>query len=134
VYAWSFANQSASSRETSADGLAIAALRFFGDGAPTQGLPWEKGERLAGLVGARNAIVLLDGLEPLQDSDGRLRDPIVLSFLRQLMRQDAGLCVVTSRIVLADFAGEGRRCPRSATRCGRSLAVPWSRAAAQPRG
>jgi tetratricopeptide (TPR) repeat protein len=106
VYAGSFANQSASSRETSADSLAIAALRFFGDGAPTQGLPWEKGERLAGLVGARNAIVLLDGLEPLQDSDGRLRDPIVLSFLRQLMRQGAGLCVVTSRIVLADFAGE----------------------------
>ncbi len=109
VFAWSFGNQSATDRETSADSFAIAALRFFGDGSPLQGLPWEKGERLAGLVAGRRGILLLDGLEPLQCRDGTLRDPIILSLLRQLSCRCGGLCVVTSRLALADFAEEGDR-------------------------
>ena len=108
LFAWSFGNQADCDRETSADSFAIAALHFFGDGSPAQGLPWEKGERLAGLIAGVRGIVVLDGLEPLQYQDetlrGTLRDPTILSLLRQLTRMENGLCVVTSRLALADFA------------------------------
>ncbi|MEP7304274.1 MAG: hypothetical protein ABJA98_02030 [Acidobacteriota bacterium] len=76
-------------------------MRFFGDSDPTAGSPWDKGTRLAGLVGSRRALLVLDGLEPLQSSyafdRGELRDPSLESLLRGLARQSAGLCVITTR-------------------------------------
>ncbi len=47
VYGWSFYSQGAAEgRQVSADQFIAAALTWFGDPDPTQGLPWEECERL----------------------------------------------------------------------------------------
>jgi len=85
-----------------------AALTWFGDPDPRIGTVWEKGERLAKLVAHRRTLVVLDGLEPLQNppgpQEGRLREPSLKVFLRELAAFNKGLCVTTTRTPVADIA------------------------------
>ena len=67
VYGWSFFSQGAAEgKQASADEFVSAALKWFGDLNPTEGSPWDKGERLAMLVNKHRTLLILDGLEPLQ--------------------------------------------------------------------
>ena len=70
-------------------------VRWFGDPDPRIGTPWEKGERLARLVAQRRTLLVLDGLEPLQNppgpQEGRLREPSLQAFLPELAAFNAGL-------------------------------------------
>ena len=50
AFAWSFYSQGTGERVTSADRFITEALDWFGDKNPTEGSPWDKGQRLAGLV------------------------------------------------------------------------------------
>ena len=72
------------------------------------GTAWEKGERLAKLISHRRTLLVLDGLEPLQNppgpQEGRLRDPALQAFLRELAAFNSGLCVITTRLPIADLA------------------------------
>src|SRR6478735_5627540 len=78
-FGWSFYRQGTSRGSSSADEFLDAALTWFGDPDPRLGTAWEKGERLAKLVAHRRAVLVLDGLEPLQNppgpQEGRLREP-----------------------------------------------------------
>jgi len=108
VFGWSFYSQGVREETAgSADTFIDAALRFFGDEDPTAGSPWDKGDRLARFVGAQRALLVLDGLEPLQSAHpferGKLRDPALESLLRGLDRQSAGLCIITTRESLTDL-------------------------------
>jgi hypothetical protein len=109
VFGWSFYSQGVEGREASGDAFVDAGLRFFGDPDPTLGSPWDKGERLAGLVEAERALLVLDGLEPLQSGQsferGRLRDPALATLLRNLARGSRGLCLISTRESLPDLAG-----------------------------
>ena len=82
--------------------------RWFGDSDPRIGTAWEKGERLAKLISHRRTLLVLDGLEPLQNppgpQEGRLRDPSLQAFLRELAAFNSGLCVITTRLPVADLA------------------------------
>ena len=51
VFGWSFYRQGTSGDTSSADEFLDAALHWFGDPDPRLGTAWEKGERLAKLVG-----------------------------------------------------------------------------------
>ncbi len=58
VYGWSFYSQGAADgRQVSADQFIAAALTWFGDPDPTQGSPWDKGERLAELIKAQRTLL-----------------------------------------------------------------------------
>lgn len=110
VYAWSFYSQGTGERVTSADQFISHALTWFGDPDPTAGSPWDKGERLAKLVQSAKALLVLDGLEPLQCSQtfekGRMREPALVTLLTELARLNEGLCLITTReqvIDLTDF-------------------------------
>ena len=110
VFGWSFFSQGVREENVaSADSFIDAGLRFFGDVDPTIGSPWDKGSRLAGLVGKQRALLILDGMEPLQSpygfERGKLRDPALESLLRRLARQAAGLCLITTREPVPDLAG-----------------------------
>jgi hypothetical protein len=63
-------------------------LEFFGDPDPTQGNPWDRGERLARLVAQHKSLLVLDGLELLQypssPQRGKLKDSAVESLLNGL--------------------------------------------------
>jgi Protein kinase domain/NACHT domain len=108
VFGWSFYRQGTSGVPSSADEFLDAALVWFGDPDPRVGTAWEKGERLANLVAHRRTLLILDGLEPLQNppgsQEGRLRDPSLQALLRELAALNAGLCVITTRLAVADLA------------------------------
>ncbi|MDQ1592808.1 MAG: hypothetical protein QOG71_3435 [Pyrinomonadaceae bacterium] len=107
VYAWSFYSQGTTDRVVSADQFIEAALNFFGDPDPNQGSPWDKGERLARLVGAQRTLLILDGLEPLQHppgtDEGRLKDQALQSLLRGLAAAGKGLCLISTRVAVTDL-------------------------------
>jgi NACHT domain len=108
VFGWSFYRQGSSGGTSSADEFLDAALTWFGDPDPQIGTAWEKGERLAKLISHRRTLLVLDGLEPLQNppgsQEGRLRDPSLQALLRELAAYNRGLCVITTRLPIADVA------------------------------
>jgi serine/threonine protein kinase/predicted ATPase len=108
VFGWSFYRQGTSGGTSSADEFIDAALTWFGDPDPRLGTAWEKGERLAKLVVQRRTLLILDGLEPLQNrpgaQEGRLRDPSLQALVRELAAFNKGLCVITTRMPVADIA------------------------------
>jgi hypothetical protein len=62
-------------------------------------------------------LLVLDGLEPLQNppgaQEGRLREPALQALLRELAAFNKGLCVLTTRLPVADLADhECRSAPR----------------------
>jgi tetratricopeptide (TPR) repeat protein len=108
VFGWSFYRQGSSGGTSSADEFLDAALTWFDDPDPRVGTAWEKGERLAKLVGHQRTLLILDGLEPLQNppgaQEGRLRDPSLQALLRELAAFNMGLCAITTRMPVADLS------------------------------
>ena len=111
---WSFYSQGArtdgdatgADKAASADIFVKEALEFFGDHdlAPSNASAWQKGERLARLVAEHRALLILDGLEPLQDAkSGDLRDEALRALLRGLAADHRGLCLVTTRQQLPEL-------------------------------
>ena len=117
VFGWSFYRQGSSGGTSSADEFLDAALAWFGDPDPRIGTAWEKGERMAKLMSHRRTLLVLDGLEPLQNppgqQEGRVREPSLQALLRELAAFNTGLCVITTRMPVADIADhEGASAPR----------------------
>jgi predicted ATPase len=112
VFGWSFYRQGTGGETSSADEFLDAALHWFGDPDPRLGTAWEKGERLAGLISRRRTLLVLDGLEPLQNppgpQEGRLRESSLQALLRELAAFNTGLCVITTRTAVADIADHER--------------------------
>lgn len=114
AFAWSFYSQGTREQmAASADLFLKAALDFFGDEkdkefAASAAGSFEKGERLARVVGRRRCLLILDGLEPLQYSPasptpGELKDQGLAALLKGLAANSLGLCVVTTRASLPDL-------------------------------
>ncbi len=114
VYGWSFYSQGASEKKQVSTDLFIAsALGWFGDSDPNKGTPWEKGERLADLIKRKRTLLILDGLEPLQnppgEKQGQIKDPALKYLLRELAINNSGLCIITTRLEvddIKDFVGK----------------------------
>ena len=108
VFGWSLYRQGSIGDTSSGGEFLDAALNWFGDPDPRLGTAWEKGERLAKLVAHRRTLLVLDGLESLQNppgpQEGRVREPSLHAFLRELAAFNTGLCVVTTRTPVADLA------------------------------
>lgn len=111
AFAWSFYSQGSRDQAAVSSDLFLAeALTFFGDAAmaaSAQGA-FDKGRRLAQLVGQRRALLVLDGLEPLQypptsPTPGELKDQGIAALLKGLAASSRGLCVVTTRFALPDL-------------------------------
>ncbi|MEW6207057.1 MAG: hypothetical protein AB1631_01725 [Acidobacteriota bacterium] len=107
VYGWSFYSQGTSERAASADLFIDQALRWFGDTDPTQGSPWDKGERLANFIRQTRTLLILDGVEPLQHPpgyhEGRLKDAAMQAMLVELATHQPGLCVISTRERVGDL-------------------------------
>lgn len=94
--------------QASADSFLDQALQYFGDPDPTAGSPWNKGERLAGLVREHRTLLILDGVEPLQNPPtsgdaGQIRDPGLSALIRELAAGTGGLCVISTRARVQDI-------------------------------
>jgi serine/threonine protein kinase len=108
VFGWSFYRQGSSGGTSSADEFLDTALSWFGDPDPRIGTAWKKGERLAKLIAHRRTLLVLDGLEPLQNppgpQEGRVRELSLQALLCELAAFNTGLCVITTRLPIADIA------------------------------
>ena len=109
VYGWSFYSQGTrEERQVSADEFLAHALKWFGDPDPKAGAPWDKGARLAALIRQQKTLLVLDGVEPLQyppgPLHGQLKDQGVQALLKELANANPGLCIVTTRVHVADLA------------------------------
>ncbi|MDB6118460.1 MAG: hypothetical protein JWO08_2241 [Verrucomicrobiaceae bacterium] len=111
AYAWSFYSQGTQDQVAASSDLFFAeALSFFGDPAMASSADsgFTKGKRLARLIGEQRALLLLDGVEPLQyaptsSMQGELKDQGLTALLKGLAATSLGLCVVTTRNSLSDL-------------------------------
>ena len=111
AFAWSFYSQGTREQQAASSDLFLKeALTFFGDEAMACSAAgaFDKGRRLAQLVGERRALLILDGLEPLQyapssPTPGELKDQGVAALLKGLAAASHGLCIVTTRYSLPDL-------------------------------
>ena len=114
AFAWSFYSQGTREQLAASSDLFLKeALTFFGDDddrafAASPAGAFDKGQRLARVVGRRCALLILDGLEPLQyaptaPTPGELKDQGIAALLRGLAASSHGLCVVTTRYSVPDL-------------------------------
>ncbi len=110
VFVWSFYTQgSAADRQVSSEPFMLEAFKFFGIRDPGPISAAAKGTILAEALRRQRALLVLDGLEPLQEPPGagghpgRLRDQGVRSLLLGLATGQPGLCILTSRLSVADL-------------------------------
>jgi hypothetical protein len=111
VLAWSFYSQGTREQLAASSDLFLnEALTFFGDAAMAGSAAgaFDKGRRLAHLAGAQRALLILDGLEPLQyaptsPTPGELKDQGIAALLKGLAANSRGLCVVTTRYNIPDL-------------------------------
>ena len=119
------------------------ALKFFG-GEPKEGEgAVEKAKRLARLIGEKRALLILDGLEPLQypptwPPPGELKDDAMAALLKWLAANGKALVLVTTRVAIVELQARalarrrrsmilrGSRL-RPASRCLRALGVKGSK-------
>jgi hypothetical protein len=110
VLGWSFFSQGSKERATSADEFLNWALAKLGVTLATTSAS-AKGEAIAEALMARRALLLLDGVEPLQHGPGpqagQLKDQGLRSLLRGFAAAPPGaghsLIVLTSRLAVADL-------------------------------
>jgi tetratricopeptide (TPR) repeat protein len=109
VLGWSFYSQGTDSVGASSEAFSEYALGWLDYQGDPITSPWRRGEVLARLVRERKTLLVLDGLEPLQHppgaQKGRIKDPTVQALVRELAADNPGLCVVTTRLEVADLAG-----------------------------
>jgi tetratricopeptide (TPR) repeat protein len=114
AFAWSFYSQGLREQTAASSDLFLKeALTFFGDEgdkvfAASNAGAFEKGQRLARLVGQQRSLLILDGLDPLQyaptaPTPGELKDQGVAVLLKGLAAVSRGLCMVTTRYSLPDL-------------------------------
>jgi tetratricopeptide (TPR) repeat protein len=110
VFEWSFYSQGTSAQSSaSADEFFNKAFEWFGHTGEIPKDPRDKGAKLAELVATERTLLLLDGLEPLQQPPqsgygGEFKDPAMKALVRGLARRNSGLCILTSRVDIADLA------------------------------
>ena len=111
VFGWSAYSQGSGDNKTAnADEVIARALGFFGHDLARHPIqdPVERGRKLAHLVGERRSLLILDGLEPLQDlplvNGGRLKDRGLAALIKELAAHNKGLVVITSRQELPELA------------------------------
>src|SRR5262249_10668780 len=114
AFAWSFYSQGTREQHAvSSDLFLKEALAFFGDerdkefAARPPGA-FEKGQRLARILGHPRDLLIRDGLEPVQYAPtapmpGELKDQGIAALLKGLATKSDGLCIVATRYSLPDL-------------------------------
>jgi TIR domain/AAA ATPase domain len=110
VLGWSFYSQGSKERATAADEFLNWALAKLGVKLATTSAS-AKGEAIAEALMTRRALLVLDGVEPLQHGpgpqEGQLKDQGLRALLRRFAaappKADHSLIVLTSRLAVADI-------------------------------
>jgi AAA ATPase domain len=112
IYGWSAYSQgSGEQKRADADGFISKALADFGWQGELPKDPVERARALAKLIQKERVLLLLDGLEPLQDAPslnkGRFKDKGLAQLIKRLAGQNPGLMVLTTRQEVPELGGYG---------------------------
>ncbi len=112
IYGWSAYSQgSGEQKRADADGFISKALGDLGFAGDLPKDPVERARALAKLIQRERVLLLLDGLEPLQDppgvNKGRFKDKGLAELVRVLGNANPGLVVLTTRQEVPELAGHG---------------------------
>jgi tetratricopeptide (TPR) repeat protein len=109
VFGWSFYSQGSSpDRQTSSDPFCAEIVGWLHiDIAPTASV-YAKAEAVARRLREERVLLLLDGVEPLQDTAGAMRDAWLKALLLELETENRGLVVCTTRARI-DIPDDGAR-------------------------
>jgi tetratricopeptide (TPR) repeat protein len=103
IFGWSFYSQGTSDKsQTSSDPFFAAALPWFGITVPATESIFTKVDQLVARLRQERVLLILDGIEPLQDPGGSLRDIALKALLQELAAHNAGLVLATTRVRLTD--------------------------------
>ncbi|PWQ96872.1 toll/interleukin-1 receptor domain-containing protein [Leucothrix pacifica] len=115
LIAWSFYSQGSSEdKQISATPFFIQALKSLRADKDISDFNTEeeKGEYIADLLRERRCLLVLDGLEPLQQVGrgmrGELKDRAIRKMLRCLMGDHSSLCIITTRLPVRELKGRRR--------------------------
>lgn len=101
VLGWSFYSQGSSvDRQTSSDPFFADIIQRFGIKVVPEASIYIKAEAVARRLREERVLLLLDGVEPLQDSTGALRDLPLKALLQELATGHLGLAVCTTRVAM----------------------------------
>ncbi|MCP4148569.1 MAG: tetratricopeptide repeat protein [bacterium] len=109
VYGWSFCSQGWSvEKHISSDEFMEDVLEWLNTPEHANFSPWEKGKLLADTLRNKKAILILDGLDPLQFLSGEsheyVKDVALQELLKEMLGDDwQGLCIVTTRLKVRDL-------------------------------
>jgi tetratricopeptide (TPR) repeat protein len=110
VFGWSFYSQGTSEdRQTSSDPFFAEILTFFDITVPATASVYTTAEGIARRLRGEQVLLILDGIEPLQDSSGAVRDPGLKALLRELATKNKGLVLCTTRVRIEDVADDSPR-------------------------
>ncbi|MEZ5534936.1 MAG: toll/interleukin-1 receptor domain-containing protein [Thiolinea sp.] len=112
LIAWSFYSQGSSEdKQISATPFFMQALKSLGSDKTVSDFNTEeeKGEYVADLLRERRCLLVLDGLEPLQQVGrgmrGELKDRAIRKMLRCLVGDHSSLCIITTRLEVHELKG-----------------------------
>ena len=108
VFGWSFYNQAADHHpESSSSTMLMALFRYFGHLLNKIEDPFEIGQTAANWAAENGVLIILDGLEVLQYSDGSMFGTVkirsIKSLLSGLLNNKGGMIVTTSRLPVAEL-------------------------------
>ncbi|MCP4695981.1 MAG: hypothetical protein GY862_03895 [Gammaproteobacteria bacterium] len=112
IFAWSFDLHGEGDRESGSEDFLCTALASFG-AADIGGNAQDRARRLAELLGEHPAIMLLDGIEALQDRDGKVHDAGLHELLARAQQDglaNNSLLVLSSHHPLPEFAKPANIC------------------------
>ena len=112
IYGWSAYSQgSGEQKRADADSFISKALGDFGYPGELPKDPVERGRALAKLIQKERVLLLLDGLEPLQDAPnvnrGKFKDKGLAELVKLLAGHNPGLVVLTTRQEVPELVGFG---------------------------
>src|ERR1017187_7401900 len=103
IFGWSFYSQGTREKsQTSSDPFFAEALPWFGIAVPATATIFTKVDLLVARLRRERALLILDGVEPLQDPSGGLRDVALKALLQELAARNAGVVLATTRVRLTD--------------------------------
>jgi hypothetical protein len=98
LFGWSFFSQGTSAGRTSSDPFFAEILRRFDIKIEPTASIYAKAEAIAHRLRQERVLLILDGVEPLQDAAGALRDAALKALLQELANANCGLVICTTRV------------------------------------
>jgi hypothetical protein len=99
IFGWSFYSQGAAAdRHASSDPFFAEILRWLSIEIEPTASVYAKADAVASRLREERVLLLLDGVEPLQDAEGALRDSALKALLQELDTENRGLAICTTRV------------------------------------